>query len=137
MKINYQGTPPNHAHPTDAGGDLTAAQTTTIPVGKWALIQTNTKIAIPAGHHGKICPRSGLAAKHGVTVLNAPGIVDADYRGNIGVVLINHGAKPFRVQPGDRIAQLIIEQHITPEYVPGDLDTTGRGEGGFGSTGKK
>ena len=94
-------------------------------------------LAIPPGYVGLIHPRSGLAAKHGVTVLNAPGTVDADYRGEIKVCLINHGQEPHTINPGDRIAQLVIQKVELPAFVETEhLDTTTRGESGFGSTGQ-
>lgn len=135
MTLPFQGTPPTRAHPDDAGLDLRAATDITIPSGAHALVPTGTAVAIPAGHVGMICPRSGLAAKHCVTVLNAPGIIDAGYRGEIGVILINHGRATARISRGDRIAQLVIAPftHLTPVAQP--LDTTGRGAAGFGSTG--
>lgn len=134
--LPYTGNPPTRAHKGDAGLDLTANENTVIPSKGWRLVPTGTKAAIPEGQAGLVCPRSGLAAKHGITVLNAPGIVDAPYRGDIGVVLINHGPKPFEISAGDRIAQLLIMPftHLTPVGRP--LDTTDRGDKGFGSTGK-
>lgn len=134
--LPYTGNPPTRAHKGDAGLDLTANENTVIPSKGWRLIHTGTQTAIPEGQAGLVCPRSGLAAKHGITVLNAPGIVDAGYRGDIGVVLINHGPKPFEVAKGDRIAQLLIMPYtpLTPVCRP--LDTTDRGTAGFGSTGK-
>ena len=133
--LPYVGNPPTRAHKGDAGLDLTANENIVIPSMGWRLIHTGTQTAIPEGQAGLVCPRSGLAAKHGITVLNAPGIIDAPYRGDIGVVLINHGPKPFEVQAGDRIAQLVVMPftHLTPVGRP--LDTTDRGEQGFGSTG--
>lgn len=134
--LPYTGNPPTRAHKGDAGLDLTANENVVIPSMGWRLVPTGTKTAIPEGQAGLVCPRSGLAAKHGITVLNAPGIIDAGFRGSIGVVLINHGPKPFEVQAGDRIAQLVVMPftHLTPVGRP--LDTTDRGTSGFGSTGK-
>lgn len=106
-----------------------------IAPGGRALIPTGLKMAIPSGYEGMVRPRSGLALKHGVTVLNTPGCVDADYRGDIGVILINHGTEPFDVHQGDRIAQLIINKVEQVEFeVVNELDDTARGTGGFGST---
>jgi dUTP pyrophosphatase len=94
-------------------------------------------IALPPGYEAQVRPRSGLAAKHGVTVLNTPGTVDADYRGEISVILINHGDTPFRIQRGERIAQMVIAQVTRAELVPAvSLSATNRGAGGFGSTGR-
>ena len=134
--LPYTGNPPTRAHKGDAGLDLTANENTVIPSKGWRLVPTGTKTAIPEGQAGLVCPRSGLAAKHGITVLNAPGIIDAGYRGDIGVVLINHGAKPFEISAGDRIAQLLIMPFTNLTPVGRPLDTTDRGAAGFGSTGK-
>lgn len=134
--LPYTGNPPTRAHKGDAGLDLTASENIVIPSKGWRLIHTGTKAAIPEGQAGLICPRSGLAAKHGITVLNAPGIVDAGYRGDVGVVLINHGPKPFEIQAGDRIAQLLVVPFTPLTPVGRPLDTTDRGTAGFGSTGK-
>lgn len=124
---------------TDGAGavDLHSVDAFIIEPGKWALVKTGLAMEIPAGYAGLVCPRSGLASKHGVTVLNAPGIVDADYRGDVGVILINLGEKPFEIKAGDRVAQLMI---CRPEQVRflatgGVLSATARGEQGFGSTG--
>lgn len=105
--------------------------------GERALIPTGLFIALPEGYEAMVRPRSGLAIKYGITVLNSPGCVDADYRGSVGVVLINHGHRPFEIKHGDRIAQLSIKESIQNIWMPVDeLDSTERGEGGFGSTGK-
>jgi dUTP pyrophosphatase len=123
-----------------AGLDLLAAVPATAPVvlgpGAWAPIPTGVAIALPAGTEAQVRPRSGLAARHGVTVLNAPGTVDADYRGEVAVILINHGREPFSVTRGMRIAQLVVAsvaQVMLREVKM--LDQTDRGSGGFGSTG--
>ena len=103
--------------------------------GGRALIPTGLKMALPIGYEGMVRPRSGLALKHGITVLNTPGTIDADYRGDVGVVLINHGTEPFDVRQGDRIAQLVINKIEQVEFEIVDaLDDTARGTGGFGST---
>jgi dUTP pyrophosphatase len=124
-----------------AGLDLLAAVPEDAPVvlapGKYALVPTGLSIALPPGYEAQVRPRSGLAAKHGVTVLNAPGTVDADYRGEIGVPLINHGGVPFTIRRGERIAQMVIASVVQAELVPvTTLSTTARGSGGFGSTGQ-
>jgi dUTP pyrophosphatase len=129
---------PSRATPLAAGFDLRAAveQPLTLLPGGRAIVPTGLFIAIPDGFEGQVRPRSGLAAKHGVTVANAPGTIDADYRGEIGVILVNLGEEPFVVERAARIAQLIIAP-VTPaelELVE-ELDTTVRGGGGFGSTG--
>jgi len=124
-----------------AGMDLRAAVTGDAPVtlapGARALIPTGLKIALEHGWEAQVRPRSGLALKHGVTCLNAPGTIDSDYRGEVGVILINHGAEPFVIQRGERIAQLVIAAHAQAVIAEVDsLDATARGEGGFGSTGR-
>ena len=125
-----------------AGLDLMAAVPEDAPVviapGQRALIPTGIALALPPGTEGQVRPRSGLAARHGITVLNAPGTIDADYRGEIQVVLINHGADPFTVVNGMRIAQLLVsEVNFAQLEEVVDLDDTGRGTGGFGSSGLK
>jgi dUTP pyrophosphatase len=124
-----------------AGLDLLAAVPEEAPVflapGEHAMIPTGLAIALPADHEAQVRPRSGLAAKHGVTVLNSPGTIDADYRGEICVLLINHGKATFLVQRGERIAQMVIAPVSRVELVPtSTLSTTDRGSGGFGSTGR-
>ena len=124
-----------------AGLDLLAAVAEHAPVvlepGRYAMVPTGLSIALPEGFEAQIRPRSGLAAKQGVTVLNAPGTIDADYRGEVAVLLINHGSAPFTVRRGERIAQMIIAPVAQAELVPVDvLSATERGAGGFGSTGR-
>jgi dUTP pyrophosphatase len=124
-----------------AGLDLLAAVSETAPMtlapGKHGLVPTALTIALPPGYEAQVRPRSGLAAKHGVTVLNAPGTVDADYRGEIGVLLINHGDVPFQIRRGERIAQMVIAPVTRAELIPAtSLSATDRGSGGFGSTGR-
>jgi dUTP pyrophosphatase len=124
-----------------AGLDLVAAVAENAPLilapGKHAMVPTGLTIALPSGYEAQVRPRSGLAAKHGVTVLNSPGTIDADYRGEISVLLINHGAEPFAIRRGERVAQMVIARVIRAELVPTpSLSTTDRGSGGFGSTGR-
>jgi dUTP pyrophosphatase len=124
-----------------AGLDLMAAvpasEPLTLAPGQYALVPTGLAIALPAGFEAQVRPRSGLAAKHGVTVLNAPGTIDADYRGEIKVILINHGAAPFVIKRGERIAQMVIAPVVQAALVPvATLSATDRGAGGFGSTGR-
>lgn len=109
----------------------------TLAPGGRALISTGLSIALPPGYEAQIRPRSGLALKHGVTVANSPGTIDADYRGELGVILINLGSEPFEVKDGERIAQMVVARHetITWEEVA-ELDETARGAGGFGHTGR-
>jgi dUTP pyrophosphatase len=121
-----------------AGVDLLAAVdgAVTLPPGGRALVPTGIALALPDGFEAQVRPRSGLAARHGVTVLNAPGTVDADYRGEIKVILVNHGAEPFTVERGARIAQMVVARVERVRLVPVErLDDTARGDGGFGSTG--
>lgn len=121
-----------------AGMDLYAAvvEDVVLASGDRALVPTGFSMALPSGFEAQVRPRSGLAAKHGVTVLNTPGTIDADYRGEVKVILINHGADPFRVTRGERIAQMVIAPVTQGAMVKvGDLPETARGEGGFGSTG--
>lgn len=116
--------------------DLRALERTSVAIGSHALIKTGLKMAIPKGFVGMICSRSGLALKNGVFVLNAPGVIDSDYRGEIGVVLANFGTERFFIEPGDRIAQMMFVPYVEPEFViSSELDETDRGQGGFGSTG--
>ncbi|CCE07156.1 Deoxyuridine 5'-triphosphate nucleotidohydrolase (dUTPase) (dUTP pyrophosphatase) [Bradyrhizobium sp. STM 3843] len=124
-----------------AGLDLLAAVPDAEPLvlaaGRHAMVPTGLRIALPEGYEAQVRPRSGLAARHGVTVLNSPGTVDADYRGEICVLLINHGEEPFTIRRGERIAQMVIAQVARAELVvTASLSTTARGQGGFGSTGR-
>ena len=127
---------PERANSSDAGIDLKAAVDITLGAGEWRAVPTGITLAIPSGYAGFVHPRSGLAAKYGITVLNTPGTIDADYRGEVKVILHNVSSDAFRVRTGDRIAQLIIQRVELPEFTPTEeLDDTARGTGGFGSTG--
>lgn len=128
---------PQRAHETDAGFDLHADEHLTLQPGGYRLVRTGIAIALPYGTAGLVCPRSGLAGKHGVTVLNAPGVVDAGFRGELRVILVNHSDVPFEISPGDRIAQLVITPFVVPSFVEDAVseDETDRGLSGFGSTG--
>ncbi|MBP5511333.1 MAG: dUTP diphosphatase [Kiritimatiellae bacterium] len=127
---------PAYAHPGDAGMDLCAAESVTLAPGARALVRTGLSMALPAGTEGQVRPRSGLAAKHGITVLNTPGTIDEGYRGEVKVILINLGDAPFVIEPGMRIAQLIIAPVFRMEVGEvTELSETERGTGGFGSTG--
>jgi dUTP diphosphatase len=124
-----------------AGLDLLAALPADAPLvlapGKHAMVPTGLTIALPEGYEAQVRPRSGLAAKHGVTVLNAPGTIDADYRGEIAVLLINHGCEPFTIRRGERVAQMVIAAVVRADFVSvAALSSTDRGGGGFGSTGR-
>lgn len=130
---------PAQATEGSAGLDLRAAveEPVALAPGTHALIPTGLKIALPLGTEGQVRPRSGLAAKHGVTVLNSPGTVDADYRGEVKVILVNHGLETFTVERGERIAQLVVARVERVELVPkSGLEETARGAGGFGHTGR-
>ncbi|ALK10945.1 dUTP diphosphatase [Blastochloris viridis] len=136
-----EGLPlPAYATQGAAGLDLVAAlpagQPLTLQPGARAAVPTGLEMAIPAGFEGQVRPRSGLALKRGVTVLNAPGTIDADYRGEVAVILINHGGEPVTIARGERIAQLVVAAVVQAKPVAvADLDATVRGAGGFGSTG--
>ncbi|MBQ8051965.1 MAG: dUTP diphosphatase [Bacteroidaceae bacterium] len=130
---------PQYATPQSAGMDLRAnldEPITLMPLER-RLVPTGLRIALPVGYEAQIRPRSGLALKHGISLVNTPGTIDADYRGEIGVILINLGQEPFVVNDGERIAQMVIARHEQPTLVAVEvLDETERGEGGFGHTGK-
>ena len=127
---------PSYASTGSAGLDLYAATgPLTLAPGARALVGTGLALALPEGFEGQIRPRSGLALKHGVTVLNGPGTIDSDYRGEIGVLLVNLGEASFVVERGMRIAQLVIAPVVRARLVEGEIPTSGRGAGGFGSTG--
>jgi dUTP pyrophosphatase len=128
---------PRYARRDDAGLDLCAAHDATLEPGGRSLVGTGIAVAIPAGYAGLVLPRSGLALERGVTILNAPGLIDAGYRGEIKVLLVNHdGRAPATLRRGDRVAQLVLVRVERVEVVPVDaLPASERGEGGFGSTG--
>jgi dUTP pyrophosphatase len=127
---------PDYAKPGDAGLDLTASEPARIEPGNRRLVPTGVAIAIPEGHAGLVLPRSGLAMHKGVTVLNAPGLIDSGYRGELKVLLINHGAETVAIERGERIAQLVIQPVAHARLVEVErLPDSARGEGGFGSTG--
>jgi dUTP pyrophosphatase len=129
---------PAYAHPSDAGADLCAAEDVVLPPGGRATVGTGIAIAVPDGYAAFVHPRSGLASRHGITLVNAPGTVDAGYRGEVRVVLLNTDpAEPFTVRRGDRIAQLVVQPVTRVRFLDtGELPATPRGEGGFGSTGR-
>ena len=137
---NGLGLPlPSGATAGSAGSDLSAAvdEPVVLPPGKVAMVPTGFAVELPPGWEAQVRPRSGLALRHGVTVLNSPGTIDSDYRGEIAVVLINHGSEPFHIARGDRIAQMVISRVPSVEWVEAEsLAESERGEGGFGSTGR-
>ncbi len=132
------GKVPSYSSGGAAGADITAFIDSELVLspGKRATVPTGIRLEIPEGFEAQVRPRSGLASKHGIGLLNSPGTIDADYRGEIKVILINHGDENFTVEPGMRIAQLVFAPVIQAEFYPSDsLSNTERGEGGFGSTG--
>ena len=127
---------PRYAHPDDAGMDLCACEELVLAPDARALVRTGLIVELPAGTEAQVRPRSGLALKHGVTVLNAPGTIDAGYRGEVGVILVNHGRESFVVTVGMRIAQMVVAPILHAMVVEAaDVSDTVRGAGGFGSTG--
>jgi dUTP pyrophosphatase len=139
--INRSGMPlPEYATDAAAGMDVRAclSEPVTLEPLQRALIPTGLRMALPKGYECQVRPRSGLALKHGITVLNSPGTIDADYRGEVGIILVNLSQQPFVINPGERIAQLVVAQHSRVEWLPVEtLDETERGDGGFGHTGVK
>lgn len=136
-KLSENAIKPTRAHENDAGLDLYAAHSEMIPPGECKLIKTDIAIELPSHIFAMVCSRSGLALKHRVSVLNSPGIIDTQYRGNIGVILFNNGDDGYKVYPGDRIAQLVIAPCFILDLNEVDtLTETIRGEGGFGSSGE-
>jgi dUTP pyrophosphatase len=130
---------PAYETPHAAGMDVRAAvrEPVTIPPGGRETIPTGLHIELPPGTEAQIRPRSGLAARHGITMLNSPGTIDADYRGEIRLIVVNHGEEPFTIRRGDRIAQMIVAPVLRVEWEPADsLEETSRGHGGFGHTGR-
>ena len=134
-RLDTELPPPRQAHPGDAGWDLVARDDCLLEPGERASLPTGLAVAIPPGFAGLVLPRSGHARRHGIGVVNGPGLIDAGYRGEISVLLINHGKEAVEFARGDRIAQLVIVAVPGIEWVEGDLDDTSRGEGGFGSSG--
>ena len=137
-RLSESAVPPARAHEGDAGYDLCADESASISPGGRASVGTGIAVAIPDGHAGLVVPRSGLAARHGVALVNAPGLIDAGYRGELRVLLLNTDSEQaFEVEPGDRIAQLVILRVESPELIEAEqLEETLRGVGGFGSTGR-
>jgi dUTP pyrophosphatase len=136
VRLNRELPLPVYAKPGDAGLDLRASEAVTLEPGDRRLVPTGLAVAIPEGHAGLVLPRSGLAMQKGVTVLNAPGLIDSGYRGELKVLLVNHGLEAIAIEHGERIAQLVIQPVTHARLVEVDrLPDSARGEGGFGSTG--
>ncbi|MEY2516187.1 MAG: dUTP pyrophosphatase [bacterium] len=138
-RLHAEAKLPARAHDDDAGYDLHALQAATIAPGERAMLRTGIAVELPPGHAGLVLPRSGLAARHGIALVNAPGLIDAGYRGELQVLLLNTDRDAaFEIAAGDRIAQLVIVAVAAPDVVEADaLAATSRGEGGFGSTGAR
>ena len=138
QKLHAEVKMPAYAHHGDAGVDLFSTINHTLQPGERVLIPTGLKMAIPEGYEGQVRPKSGLALKHGLTVLNTPGTVDAPYRGEVGVILINLDHKtPYEIKKGEKVAQMVFAKVKHAEFVEtAELTVTTRGEGGYGSTGK-
>jgi len=137
VRVDRELPLPAYAKPGDAGLDLRASEAVTLEPGERRLVPTGLAVAIPEGHAGFVLPRSGLAMEKGVTVLNAPGLIDSGYRGELKVLLINHGAEAVGIERGERIAQLVIQPVAPARLVEGErLPDSARGAGGFGSTGR-
>ena len=135
-KIDPAAILPSYAHPGDAGMDVRSVEDLVVEPGGRKLVRTGLVMMLPPGYEAQVRPRSGLALKNGVTVLNTPGTIDEGYRGEVGVILVNLGAEPFRVEKGAKIAQIVIAPCTRAEIVEtAEIDETARGTGGFGSTG--
>ena len=135
-KIHADAVLPAYAHPGDAGLDLCACEAATLRPGERRLVRTGLIMQLPPGTEAQVRPRSGLALKHGITLLNAPGTIDEGYRGELGVILVNLGQEPFEVAPGMRIAQMVVAPVLCVAVAASEtMGETRRGEGGFGSTG--
>lgn len=137
-KLNEEAIIPKYAHDSDAGMDLYSVENKTINVGETILVKTGIAIELPENTEAQVRPRSGLALNHSITVLNTPGTIDEGYRGEIAVILINHGKKPFDIEKGMRIAQMVIKPVLKVKVTEAlDLTSSDRNAGGFGSTGLK
>ena len=135
-RIHPDAILPAYAHPSDAGMDVRSVENLVIPAGNRALVHTGLVMLLPPLYEAQVRPRSGLALKHGVTVLNTPGTIDSGYRGEVGVILANFGETDFEIKAGDKIAQIVVAPVTQPEIVETEVvDETDRGAGGFGSTG--
>jgi dUTP pyrophosphatase len=137
LKLDSELPTPGHAHPGDGGVDLYARENVKLEPEAWTMVPTGIAVAIPDRYAGLVVPRSGLAARLGVGVVNGPGLVDAGYRGEIKVILINHSSEPLELQRGERVAQLVVVPVVEQVFVEVEaLPESVRGEGGFGSTGR-
>ena len=135
-RVHPDAVLPSYAHPSDAGMDVRSVDELTLAPGQRALVHTGLVMLLPPGYEAQVRPRSGLALKSGVTVLNTPGTIDSGYRGEVGVILANFGEADFQVKTGDKIAQIVVAPVTQPEIVETeDADETDRGADGFGSTG--
>ena len=138
MLANCEDLLPAKAHPDDAAFDLRSRVDMTVPVNRSTLVPTGVFIELPVNYEAQVRPRSGLALKHNISLTNSPGTIDAGYRGEVGVIMFNHGPEEFAIKRGDRIAQMVIAELLAVELEVTDvLSETDRGEGGFGSTGRK
>lgn len=136
LRLDPELSTPERAHEGDAGIDLRSSDDLIVAPGEWAMVPTGIAVAIPDGYAGLVAPRSGLAARFGISVVNGPGVIDAGYRGELMVILINHGVDPLEISRGDRIAQLLVVPVSVPVLVEvSELPDSSRGEGGFGSSG--
>lgn len=138
-KLTEEAVVPNYAYHGDAGCDLCSSQDVVLHPGKRAKVDTGIAVAIPSGYAGFVQPRSGLAAKHGISIVNAPGLIDSKYRGEICVILLNlDPCEPYHISKGDKIAQFVIQKVEEADFdVVAELDETSRGSGGFGSSGHR
>ena len=137
LKLDSELPTPRHAHDGDGGVDLYARIDRRLGPGERDLIPTGVAVAVPVGYAALVVPRSGLAVKHGLGVVNSPGLIDSGYRGEVQVILINHGSEAVEIERGERIAQLVVVPVAVQDWVEvEDLSDSGRGEGGFGSTGR-
>ena len=135
-KIHPDATLPSYAHASDAGMDVRSVEDVTVPAKGRVLVHTGLVMLLPPMYEAQVRPRSGLALKHGITVLNTPGTIDSGYRGEVGVILANFGDSDFQVKKGDKVAQIVVAPVVHAEIgVASEIDETDRGAGGFGSTG--
>ena len=137
QRIHKNAIIPKYAHEGDSGADLFSIQEDILEPGERKIIPTGLKIEIPLGYEAQVRPKSGLTSNYGITVLNTPGTIDSNYRGEIKVILINHSQEPYKIEKGTKIAQIVFQKVETVEFLEDELNKTSRGENGFGSTGIK